>query len=544
MSTENGTPNADAESPASQSSTANELPAAKMKQAEEKAPTQRESWSQRLFHLLHSVRLRLSLWFGLVLAVILLLFSAFVYYRQTQDVRETAITRLLYRQRDLYGSMMAAGREADEEHWPYYSSEFTFELEDQEVLLISDSQGELSGVWGKLEETQAVQIAAQVNNLPYDRETVRAISVQLNGRPDYLFLPTPIVYDGRLLGWMVLGQPTDPQGQLPRLVFTLALGASFTLLIALAGGFWLADRALWPVKAITRTAQEIGETDLSRRLNLHTHDELGELAGTFDNMLDRLQAAFIRQRQFTADASHELRTPLTIIGLETSRALSSGRSGEDYRRAMRVIQSENEFMTRLVGELLLLARMDAGQVKLKREALDLSDMALDAIERFAPLAAHKGVTLEAGELPELPIQGDRQYLGQMISNLVDNAIKYSAPAGVVSASQARQDGVSPASAHVIVETLRCPDGATCLRVIDNGPGIPAEHLPHLFDRFYRVDTARSHNPDDVSGEADQQAIPGSGLGLSIVQWIAQMHGGSVTVESEAGKGSTFSVKLF
>jgi signal transduction histidine kinase len=177
-------------------------------------------------------------------------------------------------------------------------------------------------------------------------------------------------------------------------------------------------------------------------------------------------------------------------------------------------------------------------VKLKREALDLSDMALDAIERFAPLAAHKGVTLQAGELPELPIQGDRQYLGQMISNLVDNAIKYSAPAGAASGGQ------EAAAARVIVETLRGADGAACLRVIDNGPGIPPEHLPHLFDRFYRVDTARSHNPDDNSGESDQQAIPGSGLGLSIVQWIAQMHGGSVTVESEVGKGSTFTVRLF
>lgn len=492
------------------------------------AQSQKPGWvehqAQRLTNLMHSVRLRLSLWFGLVLAVIMLLFSGFVYYRQAQDVRDTAITRLLYRQRDLYSAMMAAGREAGENRWPYYSSEFTFELDEHEVLLISDSQGELSGVWGEINETQAEEIALQVEALPIDHDKVRAVSVQVNNGPAYLFLPTPIYYENRLLGWMVLGQPTDPQNQLPRLSFTLALGGAFTLLIALAGGFWLADRALWPVKAITRTAREIGETDLSQRLNIHTRDELGELAGTFDNMLNRLEAAFNRQRQFTADASHELRTPLTIIGLETSRALKSARSSEEYRRVLNVVQSENEFMTRLVGELLMLARMDAGQVKLKREPFDLSDLALEVIERYAPLAADKGVRLEAGDLPELPIQGDRQYLSQMIGNLVDNAIKYSASGG----------------ARVIVETTQVQNSVACLRVIDNGPGIPAEHLPHLFDRFYRVDSARSHNPDESAGE---QAIPGSGLGLSIVQWIARMHGGSVVVESEVGKGTTFTVLL-
>ncbi|MEJ2353846.1 MAG: HAMP domain-containing protein, partial [Anaerolineales bacterium] len=141
----------------------------------------------------------------------------------------------------------------------------------------------------------------------------------------------------------------DPTGQLHRLFLTLLVGGLGMLVIALAGGYWLADRAMRPVKTITLAAQQISETDLSRRLNLGRQDELGKLADTFDQMLARLQAAFDRQRQFTADASHELRTPLTIVNLEASRALDGKRSRQEYQQALSLIQSENEFMSRLVS---------------------------------------------------------------------------------------------------------------------------------------------------------------------------------------------------
>ena len=157
---------------------------------------------------------------------------------------------------------------------------------------------------------------------------------------------------------------------------------------------------------------------------MKSKDELGELANTFDGMLGRLQAAFERQRQFVADASHELRTPLTIVNLETSRALASPRKPEDYRHALAIIHSENDFMTALVNDLLTLARMDAGQAVMERLPVDLSDVVLETMERLAPLAARNGVRLEAGELPEAHILGDRQHLVQMVSNLVDNGIKY------------------------------------------------------------------------------------------------------------------------
>jgi signal transduction histidine kinase len=245
-------------------------------------------------------------------------------------------------------------------------------------------------------------------------------------------------------------------------------------------------------------------------------------------MLDRLQAAFDRQRQFTADASHELRTPLTIIGLEAGRALSSGRNAKDFQQALEVVQSENKFMTRLVEELLILARMDAGQVHLKREPLDLSDLALEVVERYAPLAEQKAIQLKTGALPELSILGDRQTLAQAIGNLIDNAIKYS---------------LAGEEQWVCVETGTRQEGSQALAwvsVSDNGPGIAAEHLPHLFDRFYRVDRARSRNLEDDTSE---ETIAGSGLGLSIVHWIVQTHAGQVTVKSEPGQGTTFEIQF-
>ncbi len=295
------------------------------------------------------------------------------------------------------------------------------------------------------------------------------------------------------------------------------------LVVSATLGWWLAWRAVGPIQLITRVAREIAEGgDLSRRISLKGRDELSQLAATFDHMMERLEGAFQRQREFTADASHELRTPVTIIGLEANRALAHERTAGEYRAALETIRAENDRMGRLVADLLTLARSDTAEVQLGREDLDLSELVLEAVERLGGLARTSGIAQVVGQLPELTVNGDRGYLQQLITNLLENAVKYTAGVGdrvAVSAGQRAADGMEIA----------------WVKIADNGPGIPGEYLSRLFDRFYRVSSSRSQNSEDAAG--------GHGLGLAIARLVALAHHGDITVQSTVGRGCTFEVTL-
>ena len=458
----------------------------------------------------HSIRFRLVLWFTVILALVLIVFSAFIYYSQARDIRGDAMYRLESKLEAVEATLLG-------------SRNNPVHLQESDVLVLLGADGDVLASQG-ISSQQEVQVlvkdaqaAQQQNAGEHTGTTITWIANWEGVSGHYIFIVKPISLGG-MNGFAILGSPFDPYDLNNRLFFTLLLGSFLTLAIALGGGLWLADRAMRPVHTITQAARTISETDLNRRLNMKSKDELGELANTFDAMLARLQAAFERQRQFVADASHELRTPLTIVNLESSRALASKRSPEEYQRALGVIRSENEFMSHLVSDLLTLARMDAGQMAMEKTPLDLSDLALEAVERLIPLAERKNVRLETGALPEVNILGDRRYLLQMLSNLVENGIKYT---GGVEKRVHVETGLDGASAWV--------------RVCDTGEGIPPEHLPHLFDRFYRVDKVRSRGEDETQG--------GNGLGLSIVNWIVKAHGGEVRVESAPGAGTTFEVRF-
>jgi signal transduction histidine kinase len=244
------------------------------------------------------------------------------------------------------------------------------------------------------------------------------------------------------------------------------------------------------VDQITRAAQTIGVNDLSQRLNLDLpDDELGRLARTFDAMIARLDEAFYRQQRFTADASHELRTPLTIIKGDLSLALARRRDAEYYHQILVEVDEEVDQMGRLVERLLALARADAEGLALQRQATDLSASLADLVEQTRPLAEARGLDLIAQIAPGLTATVDPDAVTQVVLNLLDNAIKYT-PSGRVRLKAHRT----------------APDGDEVrIAVSDSGPGIPAEHLPHIFDRFYRVDRARSRE------------LGGAGLGLSIAR---------------------------
>ncbi|HUI90507.1 MAG TPA: ATP-binding protein [Anaerolineales bacterium] len=476
-----------------------------------------------LVDFLHSIRLRITLWFVFILAIVLAIFSGFIYFNQSRDLQGDTAGAIQAK----FARLLGYFRSAEWQNSNLGLSDVPNNaplLQQGDMLAIVDLNGQVVQAWGikpgdKL-ISALISTASQQRTLNVYEQ---AISItDPNGKTsdaDYLFIVSPVFRGDVPVGALIMGSPSNLNSELQRLKVSLLLGSLLMLLIAFTGGLWLADRAMRPVKMITRTAQSIEESDLSRRINLRGRDELAELGNTFDNMLSRLQIAFDRQRRFVADASHELRTPLTITNLEINQALEKSRSVAEYKRTLHTVNLENERMMRMVTDLMTLARMDSGQAILQFEPLDLSDVALEAVERMTPLAEQHHVTIETSELPELMVNGDRQYLIQMISNLVENAIKYSG-----------------AGQRVKVDTAAGKKGLALLRVADTGPGIPPEHLPHLFDRFYRVDPARTH--DD-----DSPAPSGSGLGLSIVSWIVEAHGGTIGVDSKVNEGTTFEVTL-
>jgi heavy metal sensor kinase len=298
--------------------------------------------------------------------------------------------------------------------------------------------------------------------------------------------------------------------QIKVLLFVVVLGT--TALCALIGWF-LAAKAMKPVDEMTTAAHRIGiEGDVSGRVPVPTqHDEIGRLALTFNEMLSRLQQSFDTQRHFLADASHELRTPLTAIRANVE-TLRRGVDPDPNERdeTLRIVEREVDRMGRLVDDLLALARADAGQApQIARFPLD--ELFLEVYHQQRPLAGRVRLTL--GEFEPVEVDGDQDRLKQLLLNLIDNALRY-----------------TPAGGTVTLDLLRKEQEAV-IRVRDSGPGIPVEHLPHIFERFYRADPARS------------RASGGTGLGLAIAREIAEAHGGSIEVESSEGTGSTFTVSL-
>jgi signal transduction histidine kinase len=483
--------------------------------------------AQHHFHvsLTSSVRARLTLWYLAVMAFIIVIFGGSLYATQTflnTAVAESRLQTQLYQDSQQFAQIY---RQALLDHRALTALRLT--LSSQEMVMLLRPDGSVLDARGPLTSSliQQLRDRAQQNEETIDLTVPQNQQHHWWGDTTYRVLLTPVLSQNARIAILLVGL------QLPYPIPFLAIWlfwGTVALLVAAMGGYLLAGKVLRPVKMITLMAREIHATDLRRRLHLQRRDEFGELAATFDQMLARLEAAFKRQTQFTADASHELRTPLTIIDLEINRALTQLERPEEYRQVLEQIQTETEQMTGMVNSLLLLARADTGQVTLDLQEVDLSDIALASVERLLPLARQNQITLATGSLPEVLVYGDPQYLGQMLTNLIENGIKYTCGIGK----------------RVYVELVCEEERWGVVRVQDDGPGIADEHLPFLFERFYRVDKARSRRPFlPVQSNKSEDLEPGSGLGLSIVQWIVQAHSGQIRVESTIGVGSLFEVRL-
>ncbi len=302
-----------------------------------------------------------------------------------------------------------------------------------------------------------------------------------------------------------------------RSIVTLSLVAlPLFILLALVGGYAITRRAFRPVQDIVKAAETISSgRDLTRRIGLpgNAHDEIYALGHAFDEMFARLEGAFNRERQFASDASHELRTPISAILTQCEYALSLPEGSTELRLCLERIQRQAKRMSTLVSQLLELTRADQQRAAVHKESFDFSELTELVLEQLEPQAQARDIELRSRLKPNLSFFGDPSLLMRMILNLVSNAIQYGRPGGFV------------------LVTLIHDSQFAELRIEDNGIGIPPEHVPHIFERFYRADPARSAQ----SGS--------SGLGLSMVAWIVQAHGGTVSVSSTPDVGSTFTVML-
>lgn len=367
--------------------------------------------------------------------------------------------------------------------------------------------------WDRAAFARAARGEELFSTVTVDGERLRVLSV-------------PMQWDGKTFG---VAQHSHSLAELDRLLQsqyrTLFLLIPAALLVAGVGGLFLTSRALRPVRKVTQAAAQIGAEDLSRRLEVTGKDELAELAATFNGMIARLEGAFQsredayrrlesayeEQRRFTADASHELRTPLARIKGITSLALFGPRCVDDYHEALTIADQAADVMNRIVQDLLLLARSDAGQLTPRYATFSGKTLLQSAADR---LQGQPGAAIRL-ELPSEPLElrGDADHLTRLLVNLLENAVRH-----------------TPADGEVVLSARREGD-QVLLAVSDNGEGIPAEHLPHLCERFYRVDAART------------RADGGTGLGLAICQSIVQAHGGTLTIHSRVGLGTTVEVRL-
>ena len=465
-----------------------------------------------------SIQRRLTLWYTIILAVVLILFGASLYYLLTATLLSSIDRQLELTAQDLeksarmVPSLTLLGLIVEVPDLNIFAGPGlyiqVYDAGQRQVTRRSATLGEASLPLDKSALAAALRGQAHLETRSIGSSRLRTYTA-------------PLTIDGEVGGVVQVSTSLAQVEQTQReLLIIMAIGGTIAIALSAGLGALLARAALWPIDQITQTALAISRTeDLSRRLEISgPQDEIGRLASTFNEMLSRLEALFHTQRRFIADVSHELRTPLTTIQGNVDLVCRGAADDPQARReVLDTVEHEVARMSRLVSDLLLLAQADAG-VRLKTEPVELDTLLLD-VYRQARLMAN-GVQVHLGHEDQAVVMGDPDRLRQLLLNLVDNAIKYTPAGGQVTLSLDRDD-----------EWVQ-------VTVSDTGIGIPPEALepgpegvPAVFQRFYRADKAES------------RAQGGTGLGLSIAHWIAQAHSGRIAVDSRLGHGSTFTVWL-
>jgi len=453
---------------------------------------------------LKTLRVRLTLWYLLLMGTTLLLFSVYVYFRlQNNLVAQVDSSLQVTASQALTNLDMENARPA---------------FQNTEEAKTTAAQLSSAGVAVQVISTEGIvwDGFGAYQSVPKWLPAGTGFVTVGEDKNSWRIYSQPIVAaDGRLIGWLQTAHSLASvehtlEGLREQLYFALPL----VLLLAALGGFFLANRALSPIDRITRTAQAITASDLNQRIAYQgPTDEVGRLAGTLDNMLERLQQAFAQERRFTDDAAHELRTPLTVLKGRIGVTLSRQRSRSHYEQTLMELEREVDRLIHLSTALLFLSRIDQNLVARGTRLVHFSELIVSIVEQMQPLAEEKGIEIGSQIEPGITVCGYEELLMRLFVNVLDNAIKYTSAGGRVSVS------VMPSNSEVNV------------RVVDTGVGIPEAELPHIFERFYRVASDRS------------RATGGAGLGLSIVDEIVRQHGGRIDVQSQVDRGTTFTVVL-
>ncbi len=348
--------------------------------------------------------------------------------------------------------------------------------------------------------------------LEYKPESNTYRNIVIEDKGVWYFYDEPIYYENELIGWIRISRSISHISEtLNNIKIVIFTATPIYILFATLISLFLASRALQPIDSITKTARSIERENLSRRIKMPgVNDEVGRLADTFNRMIARLDTSFKKEKQFTADASHELRTPIAIISARSEEALIKNNL-KDHREAHKVIIDESKRLGFLISQLLLLARSDEGRNNLNIEKLDLRIVAEGVINEMEDIAGKKEVKILLTPGPKVELKADQTLITMLFIDLVDNAIKYNKKGGSIN-----------------IVLIKDKDFAR-ITIADTGIGISKKNLPNIFDRFYRVDKARTERS--------------SGLGLAIVMGIVRAHEGDIKVESRLGKGTTFKINL-
>jgi two-component system, OmpR family, sensor kinase len=473
--------------------------------------------------MLNSVRIRLTLWYTAAMATVLVVLAVVTYV----VLRQNVVRRADVNATELADSFLATvNAELGDVSRPNSVDEGIAAAISEHrfgdvVFVVFDPQGDLLGASesyhlpGRSADPNREILAASLRPLVSAPATFLSVRV---GERQYRGYVRHFSIEQQAATLIVLQSLYRQNEFLETLAGTFWIVIPLALLLAGAGGYLLARRSLSPVVMMSTQASRIGSENLYERLQVQNpRDELGQLAGSFNELLDRLNQSFERQRRFVADASHELRTPVAILWGEAEVTLAQEkRTEQEYRESLQILREEAKRLKHIVEDLFTLARADAGQHPLAPTDFYLDELAAECSKNVRTLASAKQIAISCKSGAELPIRADEALLRRMLMNLLDNAIKYTPPGGFVSLCCGEEDG------HYR------------LSLEDSGQGIPGELQPRIFERFFRADKARSRGETDSGG---------AGLGLTIASWIAGAHGGKLELTRSTPQGSVFTVFL-